>query len=139
MGRRGEPEGIVMGESTDMLSMFTDILGMRKDGSNALQTNPRSHSSPPHVLLHFHPSTRSISFCQGVHTILHPSNCSTPFHGIPFHGSNPSHALFVFIFLILDTICTICPYSPRFHLLPSPTFYTYFPAFNSFAHLLLHV
>ena len=89
--------------------------------------DPQIASFPPHVLLHFHPSTRFISLCKGVHTILYTSNHSFPFHGIPCHASQSPHTLFSFIFLIWDTICTIHPYSPKFRLFYFPYVLHLFP------------
>ena len=119
--------------------MIVRILWTPEDGLKCIPKDPQFASFPPHVLLHFHPSTRFISLCKGVHTILCTSNRSFPFHGIPCHASQSPHTLFSFIFLIWDAICTIHPYSPKFHLLFSFTLYTSSPAFNSFLRLLLHV
>ena len=102
--------------------MIVRILWMPEGSLNAFQRTPNSHPSPL-MLLHFHPSTRSISLCKGVHTILYASNHSFSFHGIPCHVSQSPHTLFSFIFLIWDAICTIRPYSPfilpyALHLFP---------------------
>ena len=132
-------DDMVIGESADILKDDCQDPMDARSWLKCIPKDPQFASFPPHVLLPFHHSTRFISLCKGVHTILYSSNRSFPFHGIPCHASQLRHTLFSFIFLIWDTICTIHPYSPKFHLLFSLALYTYFPAFNSFIHLLLHV
>ena len=92
---------------------------------------PSSHHPPFHMIL-----SRYLKVCTLSYTLL---IASIIFYAIPFLYFKPPPTIIAIIFLILDAICTMRPYSRVPYHLVHRMLYTRPPTFNSFIHLLLHM